>query len=339
MSHVDFQQTYEGLQVLGAEYSIAVGADKRVHAAAGYYYLDIDVELRPAISSTTALESAIQFLGLQYSEAGNGMSELAIFPNDLDYLLTYRVRVDDWEVLVDAHTGSVARYMNFFIPIAAFASVRSDKRTTSRHESTSAEVFLVNGLANIYPKDPLNSSLSTNVSIYRLNGSGDKLDGVFVKVKNRTRGDAVSASSDFRYTPPPYNQPDTTHFDDANAYHHIDRFANDHWGSLGYDPFFQSEVWVNDLTTGAGQTIVRLSPADEEWWDAAKKDDIMYHEYTHNVLYDLGLGVSGSESSALHEGYADYHAATYTNDAIIGEWNAKCSDAGSGVGGRHLRTL
>ncbi|MBI5036808.1 proprotein convertase P-domain-containing protein [Candidatus Micrarchaeota archaeon] len=49
--------------------------------------------------------------------------------------------------------------------------------------------------------------------------------------------------------------------------------------------------------------------------------DIIYHEYTHNVILTLyrGVGITNSEYWAVHEGAADYVAATITNDSMIGE--------------------
>ena len=51
--------------------------------------------------------------------------------------------------------------------------------------------------------------------------------------------------------------------------------------------------------------------------------DVIYHEYTHNVVYAIYDGLDDlpyyNESGAMNEGFADYFSATYTDNSCVGE--------------------
>ncbi len=50
--------------------------------------------------------------------------------------------------------------------------------------------------------------------------------------------------------------------------------------------------------------------------------DIIYHEYTHNVVFSIYDGINlpyVGETGGMNEGWADYFAATITNDPVMGE--------------------
>ena len=72
--------------------------------------------------------------------------------------------------------------------------------------------------------------------------------------------------------------------------------------------------WAN------GYAIAFGHQSNQPW---ARSSDVVYHEYTHNVIYNLyGSFIGntyGSQGSAMDEGLADYFACTFNNDAIEGE--------------------
>jgi len=50
--------------------------------------------------------------------------------------------------------------------------------------------------------------------------------------------------------------------------------------------------------------------------------DIIYHEYTHNVVFSIYNGINlpyVGQTGGMNEGWADYFAATITNDPVMGE--------------------
>jgi len=305
--HLDFKQTYRDIPVYGAEYSVAVGKDKTIHMAGGTYYPHISAPTSTIIPEEEAINNARIFLNIKISDVSDPISELIIVPGDSQFL-AYRLWLNEWDVLINAQTGKVEKY--------------------------GQRMFHIDGIGKVYPKDPVNSLLTT-VTIPRLAGGGYELRGTYVDVTNGEDGDAYSTSGNFEYTPPSYTQHDGTHFDDTNMYFHIDNFANNYWPIVGYSGLNQITVTVHTDFSGPcgymGQDNARFCPGDGNlyfghgesiFWDLAKKDDIIFHEYTHAVSYDIGFTPPGweEEGRAMHEGYSDYHAASFTNNAQIGEW-------------------
>lgn len=298
--HIDFMQKYGSIPVYGGEYSVAVGSDRTIHMVGGKYYPDITAPSDAVISEEEAIEQALAFFNMEKSDLRELNSELVVVPQDSPFL-AYRLWLNQWEAVVNASTGEVEIYFE--------------------------RIMRINGTGRVYPIDPVNSSL-TYVTIPRLVGNGYKLDGTFVKATNYELGDAYNESRSFAYIPPYYTQHDGTHFDDTNVYYHVDKFYVDYWQDVGFSglgtqvlvsvhnphPFGHDNAaadWYNmKLYFGHGVS---------HFWDLAKKNDIIYHEYTHLVSGKIGLG-GGGEQSAMHEGYSDFHTASYTGDPQIGEW-------------------
>lgn len=57
---IDFQQNYNGIPILGAEYSVAVGADKSIIMTAGNYFPSISCNTKPAISKEQVMERSLK---------------------------------------------------------------------------------------------------------------------------------------------------------------------------------------------------------------------------------------------------------------------------------------
>lgn len=300
--HVDFQQTYEDIPILGAEYSVAVGSDKAIQMVGGKYFPEVQAPTVATISEEEAVNRAISFLNIEKSIVQRSSIRLIIESMPRRFILAYQIGINQWEVIVNAITAEIERHAIRF----PFAS----------------------GTGNVYPKDPVNSAL-TAVTLPRLIGSGEKLDGTYVTCANYELGEAIEPSSNFLYTPPHYTAHDDTHFDDVNVYYHIDKFVTGYW-----EPLIGSSIPYKVLASVHDPSVLGHDNASADWdgltlwfghggsrfYDLAKKDDIIYHEYTHIVTGRLGLSYSYAESGAMHEGYSDYHAASYTDDASIGEW-------------------
>lgn len=297
---LDFQQLYEGISVLGGEYSIAVGPDKAIQMLGGKYYPAVMCNTTPTISPAEALETGYRITGVRPADVRESDVKLVVAPKAGEFFLAYRVWLNQWELVLNAMDGKVIDQFE--------------------------RILRIDGTGNVYPKDPVNSSLTT-VTIPRLLGAGTTLDGTYIKATNAESGDAYSASADFRYYPPTYTQHDATHFNDANAYYHTDKFAYQYWPNIGYAVPFKVNVSVHDpypyghdnAAASASSLQMWFGHGESVFWDLAKKEDVIYHEYTHIVSGQIGLGYSG-EAGALNEGYSDYHAATFTNQHQIGEW-------------------
>lgn len=196
--------------------------------------------------------------------------------------------------------------------------------------------------AHVFKTDPADGTV-VEVVLLGLLGNGLSLDGEFVRAgSDRLDGEGNPMSTpdgDFRF------DPDTTGavhcttdssecaaFDAVNVYHHVDTYARQFWeGRMGVDIGFKAEARVHVGGDGAfadwSTRSLKLGVGDIFMKNTALSDDLIYHEYTHLVLSSFGFlagaGVS-EQTRALHEAYADYFTATWTDDPRIGEWVVTC---------------
>ncbi len=196
--------------------------------------------------------------------------------------------------------------------------------------------------AHVFATDP-DGGDAVEVELQGLVGDGTVLDGEFVRVgSDRLDGAGVLASSpsaDYRFAP------DTTEavhcitdlaecprFDAVNVYHHVDSYAREFWEDrMEVDITFRAEARVH--TAGDGgfadwpTRSMKLGVGNIFMKNSALSDDLIYHEYNHLVMaslgFEIGVGVS-EETRALHEAYADYFMATWTDDPRIAEWVVTC---------------
>lgn len=315
ITHIKFRQTYEGVPVYSAEYYVHIGSDNRINMVNGKYFPNIQANVNPTLTDSEAINYAETQVTIQGPLSSQETVELVLYPVEDSFILVWKVILPNvpyaiWRCFVNASNGQTLYCEDILM------------RTQ--------------GLANVYPIDPENSN-RTEVTIYRLTPPGYELDGTYVTVGNANleEGDAYSEDSDFRFSPPWYTVYDPTHFDEANVYYHVDKFAHEYLPTIGFAGIEQQIVAiVHEATDNAygGLNGLLFGAGIDNFWDIAKKDDIIYHEYTHAVTEYIGLEHSG-ESNAMNEGYADYFAASYTNDHIFGEWVTKHSCC------THMRTL
>ncbi len=74
--------------------------------------------------------------------------------------------------------------------------------------------------------------------------------------------------------------------------------------------------------------------------DFAYDGDVVYHEFTHAIVYTLAPDLLSSwhdeqgshvEPGAMNEGWADYFSASFTNDSITGQYSAPGLDGETGL--------
>jgi len=134
ITHVQYEQQYEGLKVFQSTVRIAVTAEGRVLTVSGDYYPELSLpSTAPALSEEEAMEAAFGEVGppldLPPSESDPGpltasvrdlyvpTAELVVFPlPHKSAALAWRVRVpqfvDFWDVVVDANSGAVLYVAN-----------------------------------------------------------------------------------------------------------------------------------------------------------------------------------------------------------------------------------
>lgn len=326
ITYIDFQQRHHGIAVQDGRYTAAVSADCRVLGARGTY---VPKAALPEPLTADALKNPEQW---RYLAIGD------------EQRLVYETMLGKQHALVDAKTKDVVRQ---YPKSLAAAHNTPYPMHSSPLERTNANAFIgaatVEAFGYAYPQDPSVSAYE-QVVLPRLLGDGSRLDGLYAKVWSERIGEVGVATPslqglDYRYLPS--TQPTSecfqdlsvcSHFDDVNAYYHIDRFAHTYWvNTLGVDINYQVHVATHVLGDGAfadwKRNLVKFQVGALFMRNAALEDDILYHEYTHIVTGNLGFEVSiesDTETFALNEAYADYFSASFTDDPRVGEWLNTC---------------
>ncbi len=143
-----------------------------------------------------------------------------------------------------------------------------------------------------------------------------RLEGPFVVIDDGTRGNP--------YAPPAESSPDAfqytrgdAFFEAVNAYYHVDK-SQRYVQSLDVGFAIKNEpVLVNphgfdtdDSQYQAGGNIILLGTGGI---DDAEDADVIWHEYAHALLDFSAPGIINTgDGSALHEGWGDYWAASYS---------------------------
>lgn len=217
------------------------------------------------------------------------------------------------------------------------------------------------GVGYAFPEDPSHGA-HEEVALPGLHGDGLRLDGTYVRVRSVRidPGSPLAAEGpvpDYRYPPGPEGPerctlelPHCDRFDAVNVYWHVDRVARTFWRDrMGIDPAFQADAVVHLAGNGAvadpHRHLLQFRLGDTYTRNAAREDDIVYHEYAHLVAAQLGFVVDTTSvmpARAVSEGFADYFAATFTDDPGIGEYWKACTPRQECVGPRDdpdVRTL
>ena len=199
----------------------------------------------------------------------------------------------------------------------------------------------ITGDGNAYPTYPGLSSVIDEL-FYHLNGNG-YLQGQWAYIKNDSTSVATSSSNSFLYSP------SSPHFDEANLYWHIDQYRAGYINNM--DNGYLSTNGLTDIKAHAHTPIpiINNTPSPNAWFspsdqqiyfnaaypsvgtkDFAKDDKVIYHEYTHAVIYYINSGIESTndEEGGISEGTPDYFAGAYTNRSKIGEY---CCAAVNGV--------
>jgi hypothetical protein len=159
---------------------------------------------------------------------------------------------------------------------------------------------------------------TTTLDLPRLT-TGAALAGTYVRV--RAHNGVPAAGHDGAFDYPPTDR----RFAQVMAYAHLDRFAA-YLDALGFQPRLKTiEAHVNafeelnayyDGRTGA------LYYGFDRHFRAADDADALLHEYGHAVVDGTAPWLMRADTryeAALHEGYADYLACSFTADAYMAE--------------------
>jgi Zn-dependent metalloprotease len=305
ISDVTFQETYNGMPVEGAEYQVHIEADGCVDMANGTYYPSIDAPPTAQLTGDVAITNAKNDIGNAAVIAGEPGSDLVVFPDSGQFYLAWKVSIATqlpngaWTYFVDAITGKIL--------------------------SKSSDICFLSGQGKVYPTNPNLSSVSI-VTLSRLDNSG-YLEGNYANILNNVSSRAYSSYFVFYY------DPTDTRFDEVNLYWHIDLYRGVYLANLGFTAITQMTATAHVDNIYPGPNNAWFNPSTHQlyfgdgtpsqgYYDFAKEDKVIYHEYTHAMTLSIS-GISGApsnETGAINEGNSDYFAGSYTGRSIIGDY-------------------
>ncbi|HSQ74146.1 MAG TPA: hypothetical protein VLT13_01225, partial [Bacteroidota bacterium] len=331
-SHVRFSQMHRGMPVYGAR--VVVSTDERgdIRMVLNNTVPDIEVASSPSFDAQRAITLAREALRTGATPVGSpDAAELMAFraPDGVDHLI-YRVTLTreepagDWEVLVDAESGSVLKTSNLFVEYQDGQYVQgqghvflADPLSVTR-QFYGFEGFVDN---NDLDSDPLTAS-RTSVTLDSITYS----DGMFwlrgpyceiVDIESPVDSAAAALTPDaFSFTRGEHG------FEAVNAYYHITA-SYKRLLELGFSSRSLEQIRI-DPHGFQGKDNSHYSPTGN--WisfgtggvDDAEDADVIWHEYGHAIQYAFAAGWGDGECAALGEGYADYWAASHSRWA--GQW-------------------
>lgn len=340
--HVGLAQFVGGARVLDGGLGYHFGRDGALLALVnGLAPLPAGSVPPPALPAEAAVRAALAALGGPALRAP-AQVELLLVPGEAGALpaLVWRVALPaaaplrDWVADLDALTGALLGV-----------------RDAMLHAEGTGSVFLTNPIVNSGDPDLRDNPLGLNspelqaeareVALRGLDeapGQQGRLQGPYVQVL----GAAFEPALRFHYAR------DDPRFEEVMAYHHIDS-AQRLLQGLGYTDLVQRPVpvtmypgEVNAFYSRVTRTIhlgyhARDTTMPQSGFaDAGEDAEVIVHEYGHAVLDDAVPGLANEHGEALHEGFADFFAASLLSrvsqgrfDACVAEWMSQYVTQGS----------
>ena len=348
--YVTYNQIYDGIPVYRVKVGAVISAQGKIRSLSSDYIPEIKVDVAPQIEARRAGEIAAQ--SLPPADRG-GLSvkkeRLVVFPKakrdgpgyDFHLAWNFLLQGDKPDALrdiyacVDAHNGALLLKYKAYVD-------------QTMHGTVSGQIYPARPTDALVTRNFTNETVQvvgggtgqTNASgIYSIAASAgnhtvtSRLEGPFASVTDQSTGalthtqaGTTAGSVSWTWAQDPATAVDES--DVINVFYHLNQMHDQFYlGVLGYS-------W-NNAWTGTAQMRAQVNYAYSNAFAGdpmqfgidcfARSSDIVYHEATHNVLYDIfgdWIGFSygsGTEGYAMDEGFADYFACAFTNDSLQGE--------------------
>ncbi|MBC8371821.1 MAG: M36 family metallopeptidase [Planctomycetes bacterium] len=237
-----------------------------------------------------------------------------------DRVLIYEVRMavngdGNWheDVLVNATTGEIVDVNDLRLACCAIANGNGDVFIPNPSQTANNHNFNDSNDSN----SAIPSSEYFNVTLQGLDGSG-YLQGPHCST-SPTGGRAFSSALNFNYLRA------DDRFEEVVVYYAMDEFQR----------YLQS-IGQTNANNRQQKVDVNGSSWDNSWFDTGNRQitfgyggvddgedaDIIIHEYGHGLHYDVQGSIGSGQNGAMSEGYGDYFAASFYDDALVGEWDA-----------------
>jgi hypothetical protein len=339
---VNFQQTYKGVPVYGADVGFTLNEAGKVISLGSDSHPGIDLDVSPAITAATALDVALSDFGNVDSVNVRKGPDLVVLPNETDkgfnYQLAYYTEIIAKDPgiskgefhFINAQDGSIVASGSLIMDYSISGEVQTKYWLEHYYDSQSTGYYnygritctpLLGQTLNDYTDsdgDYLFSSLA--YGIYFITGN---LYGTYVDIN----GDGSSHSSG-GMTPGVHNWTWNA-TNGSNVYYHVTKIHD--W--IKASPFNYSGMDYRMVATvnrgggvNGGSTGINIEFGSQGGYYWARSSDVIYHEYTHCIIYHLygnhfiAYGVDPSlQAYAMDEGLSDYFSATINDEADVGE--------------------
>lgn len=331
-----YQQAVGGVPVLDAQAVVHDYAGAAPALVADNTVDGVAAPGKATVSRAAALRAATAAAGVRRL-AGRTAASLVVAPREGD-ALAWRVTLPsaqplgDYEVLVDAASGAVLSKRNMIQDFVPAAKVFDPNAVVANGGYSGIGTHP--GADHNDADTALLTSLRTDVSLYRLNGSQECLNGEWAKVKlGRKHKKVCKASFDWTNVTRSSGK-----FEALMAYFHVDRTQD----------YIQTDLGLANVNAEPQVLLPDAIPDDNSFYrpsvdtitygtggvDDAEDEDVIVHEYGHAIQDDQVPGFGSSfQAGALGEGFGDYMAASQTQHNGGSTEATRCIFDWDGVGG------
>lgn len=346
-----FQQTKDGIPILGTEILVRLDRERRVKRLSLEHVSPVKIA-KPAadqskLTVAKAKKAAITSIGEHKLRQAIAKPQEVYYRAPEGLRLCYSVLIlteepfHDWRILIDTYTGEVLVKDDLVVLVDGTGDVFDPNPVVTSGNNTLREPDATVGSCGYAgtARATIDGELETlTLKDITLSGGNYKLDGPYVKLVDVTSPNVAppeEASADgFEYGSSGHEN-----FEDVMVYYHIDTIQR-HIQSLGITNAHSHQI---EADAHAGDSYAYFSPADgrlrfglsqsgspgDPWYvpeecrpDRGQDGHVMLHEYGHAIQHDQVPGwgdpsttanpVTGwRETRAMGEGFGDILACVY----------------------------
>ena len=352
--YIKFDLLYKNIPVWNGSVGLVADSEGVINQYSSNYDPAIDALTTPEIT----LDEAVKIAKTTYDTVTVNTffahrSELVIYPesrdNEIEYHLAWKFLLRgeesntflDKNFIIDALSGVILLQFDQFVNIDVNGRVRgqiypvnptfppvtasplSHAKISVQHGSS------VNTGDNGYYKGTTSSTGSFDVTSSLSGPHAYVMDFSGSVNTSMTNSGQNTTGRDFFWT--------ATDRDHINVFYHMNLFHD--W----FEDWLNHSWYKNVIPMGA---LVNVTENGRTWNNAsadgeilnfgaddfARSSDVIYHEYTHNIIYEIFDGWIGlsegkfTEGYGMDEGFADYFACAITNDSRHGEGHGGSRD-------------
>ncbi len=348
---ISFDQVYRGILVHNGRFGFTLNQDGNIISIGSDGYPGIELSVTAQLSVAEVVESAKQRFNVDNRDNLELLSEpvLMIYPrtlkNSLKHHLTYKIEIggkvkgDRRRLFLDANTSEVLFDKSLFKDgnwtvngnvKGQYWPVNSGGSQQEAFPKYLTAVKVYNSISQEISSDVIDGSGNYSMSgnhAYQTFFVEVELRGSWSKIKNpSSQVDMTKSFVTSGNHSKNFNFSDTD--DGFHVYHHMNVI---HDFIKGYPFYYNGMDWQMEArvnyqdyehvsNAGADGSKLYFSDNNRNWWESS---DVVYHEYTHNIVHDIygsDIGSSGGAmGDAMDEGIADYFAATLNQNSAI-DW-------------------